>query len=215
MFTHISLLLFLFLFDYNFLTVTASFLDIMNLLYYICEIKGVLIMSRKEIIAEAYRDLVVSKKMYKISVQEICDVCHVSRTTFYKYFRDVKDIIEYTLLQDAIIDNYHLIENEIVDTETATLNWYLSFYKHKEFYLIIIRDNGQDSLFEVVTNLLHQYNMQLYRKLYPKLDDEAVDYLSFKFAATQSMMLKKWMLDDMRVSPYKMCEYYLEGILEG
>lgn len=166
-------------------------------------------MSKKEEIADLYRQLAVQKKTTKLSVQEICDQCHISRTTFYHYYKDVKDIIEYTLLQDAIVDNYQLIENKVIDDQTATLNWYLSFYKHKNFYLIAFREEGQDSLFEIVLNLLYKYNIRCFTKIYDIKDEVDMDYYAYKAAATQAMLLKKWMHDGMEVSPYKMAKYYL------
>lgn len=171
-------------------------------------------MSKKEEIAESYRTLVIKKKSTKLSVQEICTQCHISRTTFYKHFKDVKDIIEYTLLQDAIVDNYNLIEHELVNSQTATLNWYLSFYKHKDFYLIAFRQEGQNSLFEIIIDLLYKYNIQCFRKLYFEKEEIDIDYHAYKAAAVQAMLLKKWMLDGMCVSPYKMTEYYLHSILD-
>ena len=59
-------------------------------------------MKIKETIVKTYKDLVIAKKSSKISVKELCQAVGISRTTFYKHFKDTYDVIEYMLVNQSI-----------------------------------------------------------------------------------------------------------------
>ena len=90
----------------------------------------VIIMKSKEIIIEAYKHLVITKKSSKITVKELCEYIPISRTTFYKYFKDTYDIIETILVSEAI-STLRVLINSGLDSFTVTEAWYIEFYKNK------------------------------------------------------------------------------------
>lgn len=51
----------------------------------------------KEIIAKTLRELLEEKPMSKITVKDIVERCGINRNTFYYHFRDIPDVVEYTL----------------------------------------------------------------------------------------------------------------------
>ena len=168
-------------------------------------------MAGKESISEAYKILVIKEKTTKISVKELCENIGISRTTFYKYFKDAYDIIEYIFVQDAMIPLDTLVSNK-VKVRTLMENWYASFYENKEFYKTAIAENGQNSLFDTIISLLTEYNREVYKN---HLSGEDLEYFSYKYAAIQAMLLKKWMLEGMKTQPEKMAEYFMRDLLCG
>ena len=90
-------------------------------------------MNSKEKIIDTYKRLVVKKQGAKVTVKEICDELNISRTTFYKYFKDTYDILEYIFVNDAI-QQIEALFSANLDPETIMEGWYLSFYRNKEFY---------------------------------------------------------------------------------
>ena len=53
----------------------------------------------KNIIAEALVSMLRKKNADKITVKALIEVCGISRQTFYYHFRDITDVIEYSLRQ--------------------------------------------------------------------------------------------------------------------
>lgn len=51
----------------------------------------------KEIIARTLMELLEEKPMSKITVKDIVERCGVNRNTFYYHFRDIPDVVEFTL----------------------------------------------------------------------------------------------------------------------
>lgn len=61
------------------------------------------------IIKQTFLSLVKTKPLSKITVKEICDVAEINRTTFYKHYHDVYDLLD-KLETRAISDLLSMIE---------------------------------------------------------------------------------------------------------
>ena len=61
----------------------------------------------KEIIIDAFWQLLEEKPFNKITVQNIVERCHLNRNTFYYHFQDIPNLAEYTVKSwaDQIIQN--------------------------------------------------------------------------------------------------------------
>ena len=167
-------------------------------------------MNIKEEIIKTYIQLVMNNMTTDITVKEICDIAKISRTSFYKYFKDSYNIIEYIFTQDAMYSLEPLINNDL-SVQTIMENWYLSFYRHKDFYLVAIKENGQNSLFDTVLNIVEEYNRKIFTPYASGVDFE---YISYKYSSLQAMLLKKWMLDGMKIQPSKLAQYFAKDFIK-
>ena len=51
----------------------------------------------------------------EISVQKICDVCNYPRSTFYNYFDDIYDLMDYcwiVIMKDMDVEKYQNVQGE-------------------------------------------------------------------------------------------------------
>lgn len=166
-------------------------------------------MNRKESIIKLYKELVIKKQGAKVTVKEICQEMGISRTTFYKYFKDTYDVMEYILVNDSIYQ-MKILCAEKLDKRTIIESWYVSFYENKEFYYYAMKDDSQNSLFNTLIQKLTEFNMKLYEEYFEKED---IEYYAYKYASLQAMLLKKWINDGMKVEPRKMVEYFITDLL--
>ena len=72
------------------------------------------------------------KKYVDITISQLCEISYVSRTTFYRLFDEIDDLLQYTL--DSLSDK--AIE-EMRPDENTTPKEYL------QFYLSFIKENGR------------------------------------------------------------------------
>ncbi len=163
-------------------------------------------MSTKDEIMNGYVDLVLKESTSKVSVTEICRQCNVSRKTFYYYFIDRCDLLESIFIEDVEIPLKIAMEKEL-----TARDYLLTFYKHfllkRDFYIIAMKENGQNSMFENIIERLEKINIKKYE---PYLHDvKQREYVAYKFAASQAMLLKKWMLSGMVESPEFMADVFL------
>ena len=86
---------------------------------------------------------------------------------------------------------------------------YKAFFKNKNFFIVAIKDDEQNSLFDTII----ERNQIVFSYLYKDIiqDQIKLDYLSYKYASTQVMLLKKWLNNGMVESPEFMTEVYLDS----
>ena len=106
-------------------------------------------MNSKSKITDSYINLVLQNKSANVTVKDICEAAGVSRKTFYNYFSDSHQIIEHFFcdkIEKTITDclKYKLTTNEFL------LNVYNSFMNDKDFFTIAIKENGQNSLLDIM-----------------------------------------------------------------
>ena len=94
-------------------------------------------------------------------------------------------------------------------TEMFITEIYKAFFKNKNFFIVAIKDDEQNSLFDTII----ERNQIVFSYLYKDIIQNQIklDYLSYKYASTQVMLLKKWLNNGMVESPEFMTEVYLDS----
>lgn len=94
----------------------------------------------KKIINETFFYLLEQKSLKKITVSEICTMAEINRSTFYRYYKDIYDLIEQNI--NNILDE---IKEEInknpfeMDKQFDMI--FKILYKHKDIFLLLKRKN--------------------------------------------------------------------------
>lgn len=110
----------------------------------------------KQAFAEAFVLLYREKPLEKISVQEITRKAGYNRSTFYQYFFDITDLLEY-VEQDLLeyIKNNRKSESEV--EEDVFIENLLTLYEEKSIYVdALLGDYGSNHFFERVKAALHE-----------------------------------------------------------
>ncbi len=166
-------------------------------------------MNSKEKIIEKYIELVLKKRTPDISVTEICEETGICRKTFYRHFRD-----RYAIIEDIFVNDIEVPLRMCLRINAGNDYYvqmiYQSFLTKKDFYIIAIREEGNNSLFENIISKLMVLN---YEEL-PQIgwNGAELEYLSYKFATTQAFLLRKWIRGGMKESPEFMARIYLTGL---
>lgn len=123
----------------------------------------------------ALTDLLKVKPLEKISIQELCDIAMISRGTFYNYFYDKYDLLNYdwTQVQLEIDPEFANINLDLDDYQKymhqllKNLIYYLS--KEKESYQKIIVNNANS----IFSENMHDYiEKQILLKLKKAIDNK-------------------------------------------
>lgn len=166
-------------------------------------------MNKKKLISESYIELVVKANTTNVKVSDICERACVSRKTFYYYFKDKQDIIEHIFCEEIEKTMINGLKYEI-DEKTQAIITYREFLRHKAFFIIAMKDDGQNSLFEIIIDRCTKFCRETFDQYFD--DKVKLDYLSYKYASTSVMLLKKWMNSGMQESPEFLAEVYLSTI---
>ena len=103
-------------------------------------------MKTKELLADSFRTLVLTVPFQKISIKMITDGAHVIRPTFYNYFQDKYEVIEFLFDRDIGSKVEVMIENDM--EQEAIKLMFICFEKNKEYYRRLFEITGQNSFGE-------------------------------------------------------------------
>ena len=119
-------------------------------------------LTTKRAIAYAFKDLLKEKAFNKITVNDIAKECDINRQTFYYHFQDIRDLVEWTCLDE--VDN-------ILKKKDECEGW-------EDKFLLIFEIMKDEKVF--VKNIYHSVSSEilrnnLYRLVYPIIYDEIVE----------------------------------------
>ena len=131
----------------------------------------------------------------EMSVQKICDICNYPRSTFYNYFDDIYDLMDYcwiAIMKDMDIEKYLNVQGE-KNTEQifSFLYEYLDRYR-PQIYRILSKNGLEGSCMASLRAFMRKQIGQIISKCpgtrdFPVREDIMVDY----YAATLEMLLEK------------------------
>jgi AcrR family transcriptional regulator len=102
----------------------------------------------KQNIADAFWKLYTAKKIEKITVREIAEKAGYNRSTFYTYFKDVYDLLDYveeSLLKPFLMKNADLPEREILHRPDIgeLIDTIVKYYeKYGKYLSVLLSENG-------------------------------------------------------------------------
>ncbi len=175
----------------------------------------------KRALTESFKELMREKSFQKIIVKDITDRARVKRPTFYSYFRDKYDVVEWIFRQDIWEPGRSLMRAGY--TKEALRFVLISMEKDSDFYRKLTAVEGQNSFREIlercvreeVSNVLHEKDFHSDMRL---LTVETIaEYLAHIFW----FVIEKWLNSDADVSALEVLEIYsvlasdsLENILQ-
>lgn len=119
-------------------------------------------LTTKRAIAYAFKDLLKEKAFNKITVNDIAKECDINRQTFYYHFQDIRDLVEWTCLDEV---------DSILKKKDECERW-------EDKFLLIFEIMKDEKVF--VKNIYHSVSSEilrnnLYRLVYPIIYDEIVE----------------------------------------
>ena len=131
----------------------------------------------------------------EISVQKICDVCNYPRSTFYNYFDDIYDLMDYcwiAIMKDMDVEKYLNVQGEQNTEQIFSLLYeYLDQYRPR-IYRILLKNSLEGRCMASLRAFMKKQIRQVISmcsgtKDFPLREDVMVDY----YAATIEMLMEK------------------------
>lgn len=102
----------------------------------------------KALLGEKFKELAAKKGFDKLTIKMITDAAGVIRPTFYNYFQDKYEVMEWLLWEDVFKDVSELIDKE-QGLEALKL-LFRRFDEDKEYYEKVFEVTGQNSFGEML-----------------------------------------------------------------
>jgi probable dihydroxyacetone kinase regulator len=108
----------------------------------------------KKALAGALKELAAIVPFHKITINDICEKCYMSRKSFYYHFKDKEDLVIWIFETEFVAKARESGETSMHET-VLKLCAYL--YENKSFYKKIFKYDGQNSFSEYFAAICRPY----------------------------------------------------------
>ncbi len=126
------------------------------------------ILNTKKKLTNSLLVLINEKKIKDITVLELCKNANINRTTFYKYYKDIDDIvlkIEESLLMDLAKYIDDIKRNYLISFTGRIIE---TISEHKETYTRLLGENGDHTFLRRILSLVYNQSVIEWEKLLKK-----------------------------------------------
>jgi Transcriptional regulator len=168
----------------------------------------------KREIKRAYKRLLLSQPLNKITVSNIADECGINRMTFYYHFKDIYELVEWSCVHDIA---------KVLSGKKHTESWqeeylqvFRAFQDNKDF---VLKLNNSD-LRGYIEKLLHEFTYSLIMNVVEKhsvgmqVKDEDKQFLANFFKYAFCGVLADWISGEMEKDPEQIITQ-LSIVVEG
>ncbi|MDQ0148337.1 TetR/AcrR family transcriptional regulator C-terminal domain-containing protein [Eubacterium multiforme] len=168
----------------------------------------------KELFASALKKYMRKKPINKITIQEISNECGLNRRTFYRHFKDIYDLLEWSYQTE--IENKINTYIDFPHWSMGLLDLFDYFYTNKEISHSIIKFSNKQYLNVFLYN-------EIYKMIIPVIDQEGSlfslteskkKFLCNFYALSFTATLIQWIENGMNENPNDIVEN-ISLILKG
>ena len=168
----------------------------------------------KRALEASLKKLLLEKPLNKITINDITEDCGVNRMTFYYHFKDIYDLVDWILVEDAA----KVLEGrQTFDTwNEAYLDILQRIQENKALVLNVYRSVGREQveqyLYKLLDPLLKEFADRECRDITVQDADKQFIVDFYKYALVG--MTLEWIRKDMKTDPAVMAER-LETMIHG
>ena len=124
----------------------------------------------KQIIKQSFFTLLKEKPVSKITVTKICEESGINRTTFYKYYLDVWDLLD-QIESDLAYEMNQFIEKAVKDDlKNSIIHILKAIRVNGDKYLLLASDHGDRGYIKDILKKWYDSNGDMIDRMLPKLD---------------------------------------------
>ena len=155
----------------------------------------------KRALEASLKKLLMEKPLNKITINDITEDCGVNRMTFYYHFKDIYDLVDWILVEDA---SKALEGRQTFETWTdAFLDILRQVQENKVLVLNVYRSVGREQveqyLYKLLDSMLKEFADRESRDITVQDDDKQFVVDFYKYALVGVVL--EWVRRDMKTDP--------------
>ena len=161
-------------------------------------------------LAESMKECMKSTPVEEITVRQICEICGVTRQTFYRNFLDKYDLINW-YFDKLVLKSFEQIG--VSHTIRESLTQKLEFIQEeKAFFTEAFRSDDRNSVKEHDFELILQFYKDLIARRTSRPLGEELQFLLEMYCQGSVYMTVKWILTGMKDTPEAMAVKLVEAM---
>jgi len=158
------------------------------------------------------KQLMQRREIEKISVSDICEEAVISRPTFYKYFKDKYDLVNWYF--DKVATNSFLQMGTSMNLREALTKKYVIMQGEGVFFPVAFRSRSQNNLMEYDYQSIYNFYCKYIADKTGRKIDEELDFLLRLYCAGSIHMTVEWAVEGMKMSPEEMADLLIKALPE-
>ena len=152
------------------------------------------------------KELLRTKPIDKITINDLTEHCGISRMTFYYHFKDIYDLVEWSCLEDA---KRALDENKTYETwQQGFLQIFEAVQDNKPFILNVYRCVHREQVEKYLQPLVDRLLLDVINEEAGemKVRDEDKQFIAQIYSYIFIGLMLDWIKDDMREDPQQIVD---------
>ena len=159
----------------------------------------------KEKLVNSLLELVEQQSLDSITIKQLLNYASVSKQTFYNYFLDKNDLIQYIYVK-KIIPDYHENNMNMNFKESLIVSFY-NMKKYHKFLKEACMYEGQNNLKDYMCEHCIEFDLKWHQSLYGDQPiSDALKFATIYHARASNAMTLSWILSDMQVTCEEMAD---------
>ncbi|MBQ4546721.1 MAG: TetR/AcrR family transcriptional regulator C-terminal domain-containing protein [Oscillospiraceae bacterium] len=161
----------------------------------------------KKAIADTFMELCETNKVEKITVRQIIETAGIAKQTFYRYFNDKADLMNFVYERQVKITNTRIFSSEknLYDNSIDLLQYIL---KHKKYFSVIVDYETQNSFPNYFYDSAFEFYCNYLKKNSIDLTEENIAIISFNCAGAQKLLIN-WIKHGMKEEPEQVVNHII------
>lgn len=160
----------------------------------------------KNLLSDSLKNLMLTKPLNKITVQQLVDGCKLNRRTFYYHFQNIYDLLEWMYKKEAIAE---LQKHATYNTwQEGFLNLFFYIQNNKEICLCAYHSLGREHLEKFLYSVTYQLIQHVVNTQTGdmQIDEEHKNFLANFYTLAFLGLVVQWIQNDMKENPEKIIE---------
>ena len=144
--------------------------------------------------------LLEKNEIEKISVKDICELCEITRNTFYYYYSDIYQVLEELLKTEA--DNVIMKNQEYDSFEEEFLQRYHLILEYKQAVYHLYHSKNRDMILKYFCDVTEDFVKKYVKNeaVGTKLSEDDVNYVTYFYSNSIIGTTLRWLHDGMKDS---------------
>lgn len=164
------------------------------------------------IFAQAIKDLIKVVPLDKIAVTDIVTRSGMTRQTFYRYFKDKYDLVNW-YFEKLVLQSFRQMGNGCSLKEALELKFAFIESEHS-FFKEAFKANDHNNLINYDFNCIYEFYQGMIEKNCGHKIDSELDFLLKMYCKGSIDMTVDWVLNDMPISIEKIVSLLIEALPE-
>lgn len=157
----------------------------------------------KPAMINSFKDLLNKKSIDKVTVKDVCIHCGVNRQTFYYYFKDIIDILNFTIVEELYAE---IAQNRTFETWEGGFLATMNYLKKNSTMIFHICKSSYWSEVKVYfidfsNELLHYVVKECESNMGVKLQEKDRDFIVNFYRHVFNGLMMDWVCDGMKEEP--------------